>query len=189
MRSDWLIPICSGKERAKLNGEKAHSTQKPLALLRRIINATSKPGDIVLDPFLGSGTTAVAAKELGRQYIGIERDDTYIKVAKQRLDKTTLLDEALVSSKLEAKTPRVAFGLLVDIGLIETGVTLTSKDGKYSATVTANGSLKSGDVEGSIHKVGAALQNQPSCNGWTFWYVNDVLIDEIRQQYLEKNHA
>ncbi len=189
MRSDWLIPICSGKERAKLNGEKAHSTQKPLALLRRIINATSNPGDIILDPFLGSGTTAVAAKELGRSYIGIERDNKYIKVAEKRLDETVPLEKTLVSSRLEAKAPRVAFGLLVDVGLIKSGTILTSKDGKYSATVTANGSLKSGDVEGSIHKVGAALQNQPSCNGWTFWYVNDVLIDEIRQQYLEKNHA
>ena len=143
----------------------------------------------MLGPFLGSGTTAVATKELGRQYIGIERDDTYIKVAKQRLDKTTLLDEALVSSKLEAKAPRVAFGLLVDIGLIETGVTLTSKDGKYSATVTANGSLKSGDIEGSIHKVGAVLQDQPSCNGWTFWHIDGALIDDIRQKYLEQNYA
>ena len=189
MRSDWLIPICSGQERVKINGEKAHSTQKPLALLRRIINATSKPGDIVLDPFLGSGTTAVAAKELGRQYIGIERDDTYVEVAKQRLDKTTPLDETLVSSKLEAKAPRIAFGLLVDIGLIEAGSTLTSKDGEYSAIVMANGSLKSGDIEGSIHKVGAVLQDQPSCNGWTFWHIDGVLIDDIRQKYLEQNHA
>ena len=124
-----------------------------------------------------------------RQYIGIERDDTYVKVAKKRLDETVSLDETLVSGKLEAKAPRVAFGLLVDIGLIKAGATLTSKDGKYSAIVTANGSLKSGHIEGSIHKVGAVLQDQPSCNGWTFWYVNDVLIDEIRQQYLEKNHA
>lgn len=189
MRSDWLIPICSGRERAKINGEKAHSTQKPLALLRRIINATSKPGDIILDPFLGSGTTAVAAKELGRRYVGIERDATYVKVAKKRLDETVLLDETLVSSRLEAKVPRIAFGLLVDVGLIKAGITLTSKDGRYSAIVTANGSLKRGNIEGSIHKVGAALQNQPSCNGWTFWYANGVLIDEIRQRYLEKNHA
>ena len=189
MRSDWLIPICSGKERIKINGEKAHSTQKPIALLRRIINATTKPGDVVLDPFLGSGTTAVAAKELGRSYIGIERDSIYVKVAKKRLADTTPLDETLITSKLEAKAPRVAFGLLVDIGLIKVGTTLTSKDGKYSAVVTANGSLKSGDIEGSIHKVGAVLQNQPSCNGWTFWYIDGVLIDEIRQKYLEKKYA
>jgi len=189
MRSDWLIPICSGKERIKINGEKAHSTQKPLALLRRIINATTKPGDIVLDPFLGSGTTAVAAKELGRSYIGIERDSTYVKVTRKRLANTTLLDGTLITGKLEAKAPRVAFGLLVDTGLIKVGATLTSKDGKHSAVVTANDSLKNGEIEGSIHKVGAVLQNQPSCNGWTFWYIEGVLIDEIRQKYLEKNHA
>ena len=118
-------PNCSGKERIKTNGEKAHSKQKLLALLRRIINATTKPGDIVLDPFLGSGATAVAAKELGRSYIGIERDSTYVKVARKRLADTTLLDEMLITSKLEAKAPRVAFGLLVDTGLIKAGATLT----------------------------------------------------------------
>ena len=95
----------------------------------------------------------------------------------------------LVSGKLETKTPRVAFGLLVDIGLIKAGATLTSKDGKYSAIVTANGSLKSGHIEGSIHKVGAVLQDQPSCNGWTFWHIDGVLIDDIRQKYLEQNYA
>lgn len=189
MRSDWLIPICSGRERVKINGQKAHSTQKPLALLRRIINATTKPGDVVLDPFLGSGTTAVAAKELGRTYIGLERDSCYVDVAKQRIAGTRLLEEELITTKLEVKAPRVAFGVLVDIGIVEVGSKLTNKDGKYSAIVTANGTVKSGDIEGSIHKVGAALQEQPSCNGWTFWYIDGAVLDDARQSYLEQNYA
>jgi len=189
MRSDWFIPICSGQERIKINGEKAHSTQKPLALLRRIISASTKLGDIVLDPFLGSGTTAVAAKELGRAYIGLERDSIYVSIAKARLADTIELSEETICSQLEAKAPRVAFGLLVDIGLIKVGAKLTSKDGRYSAIVTANGSLKSGNIEGSIHKVGAILQEQPACNGWTFWHINGTLINDIRQQYLEQNDA
>ena len=189
MRSDWLIPICSGQERVKINGLKAHSTQKPLALLRRIINATTKPSDIVLDPFLGSGTTAVAAKELGRSYIGIERDKTYVKVANMRLADTTPLNQKIITSSLETKPPRVAFGVLVDIGLIEAGSELVSKDGRYTAIVTANGMIKSDDVEGSIHKVGAVLQDQPSCNGWTFWYLGGAQIDQVRQKYLEQNYA
>ena len=189
MRSDWHIPICSGKERVRINGEKAHSTQKPLALLRRIINATTNPGDVILDPFLGSGTTAVAAKELGRQYIGLEREEKYIKVAKQRLEATVPLDETLVASVLEQRPPRVAFGVLVDQGYLTPGTLLSSKDGTFTATVTANGSLKSGAVEGSIHKVGAQLQDQPSCNGWTFWHVDGAPLDAIRQRYLEETHA
>jgi len=189
MRSDWIIPICSGQERIKINGAKAHSTQKPLALLRRIISSSTKPGDVVLDPFLGSGTTAVAAKELGRLYIGLERDSTYVNVAKARLAYTIAFNEEHITSKLEEKTPRVAFGLLVDIGLIKVGSKLTSKDGRHIAIVTANGSLKSGGIEGSIHKVGAILQNQPACNGWTFWYINNTLINDIRQNYLEQNDA
>ncbi|MFT4186866.1 MAG: DNA methyltransferase [Micrococcaceae bacterium] len=189
MRSDWHIPICSGKERIKIDGVKAHSTQKPLALLRRIINATSKPGDIILDPFLGSGTTAVAAKEMNRKYIGIERDDTYIEVAKKRIEDTLALGMDYVSTKLEEKPPRVTFGTLVETDFIKVGSKLTSKDEKLSAVVTANGSIKSGDIEGSIHKVGAVLQNKQACNGWTFWYMNDNLIDEIRQKYIKENYA
>lgn len=189
MRSDWLIPICSGKERVKIDGEKAHSTQKPLALLHRIINATSKPGDIILDPFLGSGTTAVAAKELGRSYIGIERDDGYVKIAKKRIASVAQHAEDYLSNKLEIKAPRVAFGVLVDTGFIKVGTKLQSKDKKHIAIVAASGYLKSNNIEGSIHRVGAVLQDQPSCNGWTFWYMGGKLLDDFRQEYLEKNHA
>lgn len=189
MRSDWYIPICSGRERVRINGEKAHSTQKPLALLRRIITATSNPGDIILDPFLGSGTTAVAAKELGRQYIGIEQDPIYVDVATKRVKATKTLNETIVASNLEIKQPRVAFGVLVDERLLKPGEQVASKDGRYIATITANGSLKSGAIEGSIHKVGALLQQQPSCNGWTFWYYNSAPLDEVRQKYLEKHYA
>lgn len=189
MRSDWHIPICSGKERVRINGEKAHSTQKPLALLRHIIAATSKPGDVILDPFLGSGTTAVAAKELGRRYIGIEREDRYVKVAKRRLDDVIPFESELHSLVIETRPPRVAFGSLVETGMITPGTILTSRDGIFSAEVTASGTLRTNNVEGSIHKVGAIVQNQPSCNGWTFWYIDGVVIDDVRTEYREKYYA
>jgi DNA modification methylase len=189
MRSDWHIPICSGKERIRINGEKAHSTQKPLALLRRIIAATSKPGDIILDPFLGSGTTAVAAKELGRHFIGIEREDRYVKVAKRRLEEVIPHENSLHSLLIEARQPRVAFGSLVEVGMIAPGTILKNRDRTLYAEVTATGTLRTAIVEGSIHKVGAVLQDQPSCNGWMFWYVDGVLIDDLRTEYREKYYA
>ena len=85
MRSDWVIPICGGKERLKLNGTKAHPTQKPEALLYRILLACTNPGDVVLDPFFGTGTTGAVAKRLQRHWIGCERYSTYCKVAEERI--------------------------------------------------------------------------------------------------------
>lgn len=179
MRSDWYIPICSGAERAKVNGEKAHSTQKPLALLRRVINATSRPGDLILDPFLGSGTTAVAAKELGRQFIGIEREPFYLQVARDRLSTTVPLDSSLLTSKLEIKPPKVPFGTLVDRGYIPAGKVLSDLKNKVVATVLANGTIESGDHTGSIHKVGALVQGAASCNGWDYWIIDGEPIAKI----------
>jgi len=190
MRSDWVLPICAGSERVKgEDGHKAHPTQKPEALLYRILLACTKPGDVVLDPFFGTGTTGAVARRLGRRWIGIEREDAYVKVARERIDSTLPLDESamkMVPDKRDA--PRVAFGLLVETGLVPAGTALTDAKRRWAATVGADGSISCGEHAGSIHKVGAALQNAPSCNGWTFWHVEQGEglnpLDALRQQHL-----
>jgi modification methylase len=189
MRSDWLMPICAGGERVKgADGAKAHPTQKPEALLYRILLACTKPGDVVLDPFFGTGTTGAVARRLGRQWIGIEREATYVKVARERIASTLPLDESAMTGMAEQRSaPRVAFGLLVESGLVPPGTRLTDARRRWTAEVRADGSIASGAHAGSIHKVGAALQGAPSCNGWTFWHVAaNVLepLDALRQQHL-----
>lgn len=190
MRSDWHIPICNGKERIKLNGEKAHSTQKPEALLYRIIVATSNPGDIVLDPFMGSGTTGAVAKKLGRNFIGIEKEDVYIKIANERIKKIKQIDDELLSYAIEEKKPKVPFGNLVEVGFIKVGDFLYSKDKKHKAKVLANTTLEWENKTGSIHKISATILGKTANNGWTFWYVSQngkfVLIDELRNRYIKK---
>jgi modification methylase len=191
MRSDWLIPICSGSERVKgEDGSKAHPTQKPEGLLYRILLACTKPGDIVLDPFFGTGTTGAVARRLGRRWIGIERERAYVKVARQRIDSTLPLDESAMATMADKRSaPRVAFGLLVEGGLCPPGTELTDAKGRFSARVRADGSIESGPYSGSIHKVGAALQAAPSCNGWTFWHVTSggspEPLDVLRQKHLQ----
>ncbi len=185
MRSDWQIPICSGAERAKIDGQKAHSTQKPLALIRRIISATSNVGDLVLDPFLGSGTTAVAAKELGRNYIGIERERKYVDVANERLKNTEPLATEFLEMPLEIKPPKVPFGVLVELGIVKPGQVLTNKKGNVTAIVDSSGSLRSENFVGSIHKVGALVQGASSCNGWDYWHFDGEPLSELRTKYLE----
>src|SRR4051812_18693015 len=171
MRSDWLLPICSGGERVKEGGAKAHPTQKPEALLYRVLLACTNPGDVVLDPFFGTGTTGAVARRLGRQWIGIEREPAYVEVARERIASTLPLDESAMMVMTEQRSaPRVAFGVLVESGLVPPGTTLTDARGRWSASVRADGSISSGAHSGSIHQVGAALQNAPSCNGWTFWH-------------------
>ncbi|GGB66540.1 methyltransferase [Blastomonas aquatica] len=189
MRSDWVIPICGGQERLKRGGTKAHPTQKPEALLYRILLACTNPGDVVLDPFFGTGTTGAVAKRLGREWIGCERDATYIDVAEERIAAALPLDESGLKTMQSPKSqPRVAFGTLVETGYIQVGAVLTDKAHKHRATVRADGSLLTGDLTGSIHKIGAELQNAPSCNGWTYWHIEtkDGLkpIDHLRQTYL-----
>lgn len=189
MRSDWVIPICGGQERLKRGGVKAHPTQKPEALLYRILLACTNPGDVVLDPFFGTGTTGAVAKRLGREWIGCERDDTYIDVAEERIAAALPLDESGLKTMQSPKSqPRVAFGTLVETGYIQVGAVLMDKARKHRATVRADGSLLTGDHTGSIHKVGASLQNAPSCNGWTYWHIEtkDGLkpVDAVRQTYL-----
>lgn len=189
MRSDWNISICSGGERMKTNGEKAHSTQKPQELLYRIILSTSNVGDVILDPFMGSGTTGAAAKLLNRKYIGIEKEAKYIKVAEERINKIkSIKDEDLVYH-MEVKKPKVPFGTLIEAGKIKVGEFIYSKDEKYKARVLADASINSDDITGSIHKVSAHIFNKESNNGWTFWYVKRnnkmVSIDELREEYFK----
>jgi modification methylase len=190
MRSDWLLPICSGGERVKADdGSKAHPTQKPEALLYRILLACTKPGDVVLDPFFGTGTTGAVARRLGRRWIGIEREPGYVKVARERIDSTLPLDESAMQTVTDKREqPRVAFGVLVESGRVPPGTTLTDAKRRWTASVRADGSITCESHAGSIHKVGAGLQNAPSCNGWTFWHVVEgstlSLLDALRQQHL-----
>ncbi|HWJ38003.1 MAG TPA: site-specific DNA-methyltransferase [Sphingomicrobium sp.] len=190
MRSDWLLPICSGGERVKAaDGTKAHPTQKPEALLYRILLACTKPGEVVLDPFFGTGTTGAVARRLGRRWIGIERETAYVKVAQERISSTLPLDESAMQTVPDKREqPRVAFGLLVEKGLVPPGTRLTDAKRRWAASVRADGSIACDAHAGSIHKVGAALQQAPSCNGWTFWHVEQsgalVVLDALRQQHL-----
>jgi len=190
MRSDWLLPICAGAERVKgEDGSKAHPTQKPEALLYRILLACTKPGDVILDPFFGTGTTGAVARRLGRRWIGIERESAYVKVARERIDSTLPLDESAMRTVPDKREqPRVAFGLLVESGLVPAGTALVDAKRRWTATVRADGSIACEAHAGSIHRVGAVLQNAPSCNGWTFWHVDEggapKPLDALRQQYL-----
>ena len=190
MRSDWVLPICSGSERVKDDaGDKAHPTQKPESLLYRILLACTKPGDVVLDPFFGTGTTGAVARRLGRNWIGIERERSYVKVAQQRIEATLPLDESAMTVMADKRSqPRVAFGLLVESGMVPAGSRLADSKRRWSASVNADGSIACEGNAGSIHKVGAALQGAPSCNGWTFWHVEHEgrlqPIDALRQQHL-----
>lgn len=191
LRSDWFIPLCSGRERIKdENGQKAHSTQKPSELLYRIITSTSKPDDIVLDPFFGSGTTGAVAKRLARKYIGIEKEQKYIKIATKRLENITPLEPNLIHLKIENKQPKVPFGNLIESEYIKIGEYLFSKDMKYAANVLANASIEYANLTGSIHSISAKILNKQSNNGWGFWHVKRdeklISIDEIRNIYIKR---
>ncbi|MEP0519826.1 MAG: site-specific DNA-methyltransferase [Hyphomicrobiales bacterium] len=188
MRSDWHIPICNGSERLKNEeGAKVHPTQKPEALLQRVLLTCTKPGDVVLDPFFGSGTTGAVAKHLGRNFVGIERDSTYRMAAEARIASVEpLAADALVISEGKRAAPRVPFGRLLESGYLAAGETLTDSKGRYAATIRLDGSLVCGSHQGSIHKVGALVQGFEACNGWTYWYVERqgkrVCIDEFRNE-------
>ncbi|HEY7809034.1 MAG TPA: site-specific DNA-methyltransferase [Allosphingosinicella sp.] len=190
MRSDWLLPICSGGERVKgEGGGKAHPTQKPEALLYRVLLACTNKGDVVLDPFFGTGTTGAVARRLGRNWIGIEREKRYVKVARERIDSTLELDESAMKTMASKRTaPKVPFGSLVETGWIAPGTLLTDAKGRWQATVCADGSIEREGEQGSIHKIGAGVQGAPSCNGWTFWHMDWEgslqPLDALRQRYL-----
>jgi modification methylase len=191
MRSDWEFPICGGQERLKKDGVKVHPTQKPEALIYRILLACTKPGDVVLDPFFGTGTTGAVAKRLGRHWIGIEREGVYIEAAEERIAAALPLDESALTTMQSPKAaPKVAFGTLVETGMMPAGSVLTDTKRRWRVTVRADGSLSSDcGAIGSIHKLGATLQGAPACNGWTFWHHEAeggmlAPIDTLRQRYL-----
>ncbi|MGB3500425.1 MAG: site-specific DNA-methyltransferase [Mesorhizobium sp.] len=187
MRSDWLFPICQGGERLKDgNGDKVHPTQKPEALLARVLMSSSKPGDVVLDPFFGSGTTGAVAKRLGRHFVGIEREQSYIDAATARITAIEpLADASTAIMGGKRAEPRVAFGTLVEAGLIAPGATVTDAKRRWAANVRADGTLAMGRDAGSIHRLGAMVQGLDACNGWTFWHVEQAgklkPIDDLRK--------
>ena len=195
MRSDWLFPICAGAERLKgADGRKAHPTQKPEALLYRILAATSQPGDIVLDPFFGTGTTGAVAKRLGRNWIGIERDKRYAQEAIKRIERVVpIAPDAIEPLPAKRSEPRVPFGAIVELGLLEPGACLVDERRRYRAEVCADGTLSLSNqskIRGSIHRLGAEVQGKTACNGWVFWHFEvegklkpiDVLRTEARNQ-------
>ncbi len=188
MRSDWLFPLCTGDERLKdSDGKKVHPTQKPEALLARIMLSCSNPGDVILDPFFGSGTTGAVARKLGRHFIGLERDTVYAEAARKRIDAVEPLDASAVSTAPAKRTEtRVPFVSVIEAGHIKAGEVLTDDKQRFSATVRADGTLALAGIVGSIHKIGALSQGLPSCNGWTFWNVKRgeklVSIDTFRTE-------
>jgi modification methylase len=192
MRSDWELPLCTGGERLTVNGEKLHATQKPEALLYRVILASSRPGDIVLDPFFGTGTTGAVAKKLGRHFIGIERDSAYIEAARDRIEAApaSMADEELYGHyETPRSAPRVPFAALLECGLLLPGQPLYFKQQlDKTVTVLADGSLRTADGQrGSIHTIGARIGNLPTCNGWDHWHYQTASgelapIDALREQ-------
>ncbi len=186
MRSDWLMPLCTGSERETLNGQKAHATQKPEALLQRIITATSNPGDVVLDPFCGSGTTAAVAKRLGRRYITIDREDTYVDVATRRIAGVRQAVEEETVALIDDPKPKVPFVQIVETGKLPVGGLLRFKKSEKHATINPDGTLTWDGHRGSIHKVACLCAGAPGCNGWIHWYYThpktgeELLIDMLR---------
>jgi len=188
MRSDWFIPLCTGEERLKgADGKKLHPTQKPESLLARVILSASRPDDLVLDPFSGTGTTGAVAHRLRRRFIGIERSSEYAAAARERIAATEPMPEPALASFMTAReAPRVPFSRLIERGLVEPGIKLVDAKRRHKALVRADGALSLGDTVGSIHRIGALAQGLEACNGWTFWHVETpkglTLIDDFRAQ-------
>ncbi|MHC8508656.1 MAG: DNA methyltransferase [Rhodospirillales bacterium] len=194
MRSDWTLPLCTGAERIKDDdGRKAHPTQKPESLLYRVVLSSTNPGDTILDPFFGSGTTGAVAKRLGRRFIGVERDPAYAAVAKKRIAAVARpRDAATVETPSKREEPRVPFGWLLERGLLSPGAVLCDANRRWAARVRADGSLIADGVTGSIHQVGAHVQKAPACNGWQFWCFEAkgalAPIDVLRQKVRAELH-
>lgn len=189
MRSDWLFPICNGGERLKdKDGKKVHPTQKPESLLHRVLMSSTNPGDVILDPFFGSGTTGAVAKRLGRNFVGIEREDGYIEAALKRIGEIERVSGPILSVTTGKKAePRVAFGALIESGYLRPGAIVCDVKKRWQATVRLDGSLQQDGESASIHKMGAMVQGLDACNGWTFWHFNNgrewLPIDELRKTY------
>jgi hypothetical protein len=200
MRSDWYIPVCTGKERIRIDGKKAHPTQKPEALLYRVILASTKPGDVVLDPFFGTGTTGAVAKKLGRRWIGIEKDERYVQIARQRIEQVHPYPEFCLSDldndSSTQRRRRVPFGMLIENGYLQPGDRVYfNKDSNRWAVVLANGHIRYKDgLEGSIHQVARQIVGVPA-NGWECWYYFDAEtnrlqpLDRLRQRFLDDTRA
>jgi DNA modification methylase len=186
MRSDWTIPLAKGKQRIKLDGAKAHSTQKPEGLLYRVVMSSTNVGDVILDPFFGTGTTGAVAKMLGRNWIGIEQDEKYIKVAQERIDAVAEADAEAIDIEVPRQA-RVPFGALIESGYLSVGQSLIFKKSGQKAKILSNGHLKCGDITGSIHGVAKALMNGAPVNGWDVWYYKDgKTINELREKFRKK---
>lgn len=195
MQNVWHIPLCTGAERIRVNGKKAHSTQKPEALLYRVILSSSDPGDVVVDPFFGSGTTGAAAKKLKRHYVGIELEPEYVRIAQQRLESlpSSHIEDSELVTPSKRSAPRVSFGQLLEADYLVIGQKLFSKDRQVTASIKADSQLLWGDVTGSIHRVAALAQHKTAFNGWEYWYAEDsdggmVSIDELRERYRTENN-
>ncbi|NCT41641.1 MAG: site-specific DNA-methyltransferase [Alphaproteobacteria bacterium] len=195
MRSDWTLPLCTGVERLKdADGKKAHPTQKPESLLYRVLSASTRKNDVVLDPFFGTGTTGAVAKKMQRKFIGIDRDETYAAFARERIANAETLDDTVLHHVEKREKPRIPFGNLIEQGLLKPGTILTDSKKRHKAKVNADGNIiamnQINPLRGSIHKVGASLQDAPSCNGWTYWHyeVNGKSqpIDALREQMRDK---
>ena len=186
VRSDWTLPLCTGEERLKgRNGKKLHPTQKPEALLARVLLSSSRPDDLVLDPFCGTGTTGAVAKRLGRRFVGCERDPKYAAAAERRIAVAKPLEAPTLAPFVTAReAPRVPFTALIERGLVEPGARLVDAKKRHKALVRADGALSMDGTVGSIHRIGALAQGLEACNGWTFWHVETqkglTLIDELR---------
>lgn len=194
MQNVWHIPLCTGQERIKVNGKKAHSTQKPEALLYRVIVSSSNPGNMILDPFFGSGTTGAVAKKLGRNFIGIETDTEYVKIATHRIETipSMLFDTSQLVTMSKRMEPRVSFAQLIEVQYVSIGQHVYSKDRQVIATIKADSHLQWMDQTGSIHRVAALAQGKTAFNGWEYWYVEDqrgflTLIDDLRERYRSEN--
>ena len=195
MRSTWEIPLCTGKERLKgKDGNKLHPTQKPEALLYRVIMASSKVGDVVLDPFFGTGTTGAVAKKLGRHFIGIEKDLVYVQGAQERIDNIVPVEDAALEYSCKRKQPRIPFGTVIERGLLKPGTVLYDAGRKHKVFVRSDGTVKGEGSEGSIHQVGAAAQSAAACNGWVYWYYENednqlICIDELRKKVRDEMYG
>ena len=195
MRSDWLFPINKGKERIRIDGVKAHSTQKPEELLYRVIVSSSNPGDIILDPFFGSGTTGAVAKRLNRSWIGIEQNEQYIPVAQGRIDRVTPASLEWMTTSEPRQNKRIPFGVLLETGLLSAGQKLWwVKNSSITATIRGDGKIVCNDQIGSIHSIAKSLAKGVPLNGWISWYFEDenenkILIDELRDKHREEQET